>query len=54
MPLATLEVAHVGVATEEGCCACIQSAACCALLAAVKIARGSSLRALSNREVPVM
>lgn len=32
----------------RGCCACIQSAACCALLAAVKMARGSPFRTLSQ------
>ena len=33
---------------DHGCWACIQSAAACALLAAVKIARGSSLKSLSH------
>ena len=33
-----------------GCWACIQSAACCALLAAVKMARGSSLSTSSQEE----
>lgn len=32
----------------RGCCACIQSAACCALLAAVKMALGSSFKTLSH------
>ena len=31
---------------ERSCCACIQSAACCALLAAVKMARESSFNTL--------
>jgi hypothetical protein len=35
----------------RGCCACIQSAARCALLAAVKTARGSSFRSLSHAAI---
>ena len=35
-------------ASCEGCCAHIQSAACCALLAAVNIARGSSFSTFNH------
>jgi hypothetical protein len=38
-------------ASAQGCCACIQSAAACALLAAVKIARGSCLRTRSHEAI---
>ena len=39
---------HAAISSAWGCCACIQSVACCALLAAVKMALGSSFRTLSH------
>ena len=39
---------HDGARIARGCCACIQSAAACALLAAMKMARGSLFKSSSH------